>query len=54
LRNPYLPLTLTTLFWSGNWIAGVAFLGERFGLHHAVGMALIMAGVTIASRKWAG
>jgi len=33
---------------------GVAFLGERFGLHHALGMALIIAGVTIASRKWAG
>ncbi len=33
---------------------GVAFLGERFGVHHAVGMALIIAGVTIASRKWAG
>src|SRR5256886_15701587 len=32
----------------------VAFLGERFGLHHALGMALIIAGVTIASRKWAG
>src|ERR1700694_307477 len=33
---------------------GFAFLGERFGVHHAVGMALIIAGVTIASRKWAG
>jgi len=33
---------------------GVAFLGERFGLHHALGMVLIIAGVTIASRKWAG
>jgi drug/metabolite transporter (DMT)-like permease len=32
----------------------VTLLGERFGLHHAVGMALIIAGVTIASRKWAG
>jgi len=33
---------------------GVAFFGERFGLHHALGMALIIAGVTIASRRWAG
>lgn len=33
---------------------GVAFLGERLGLHHLVGMTLIIAGVTIASRKWAG
>jgi drug/metabolite transporter (DMT)-like permease len=29
----------------------IALLGERFGLHHALGMALIIAGVTIASRK---
>jgi len=27
LRNPYLPLTLATLFWSGNWIAGRALAG---------------------------
>jgi len=33
---------------------GVAFLGERFGLHHAAGMALIIAALRLASRKWAG
>jgi drug/metabolite transporter (DMT)-like permease len=33
---------------------GVAFLGEHFGPHHAVALILIIAGVTIASRKWAG
>jgi drug/metabolite transporter (DMT)-like permease len=32
----------------------VAFLGERFDMHHALGTVLIIAGVTIASRKWAG
>jgi drug/metabolite transporter (DMT)-like permease len=31
-------------------LLGIAFLGERFGSHHAIGMALIVAGVTIASR----
>ena len=30
---------------------GVGLLGERFGLHHAVGMALIIAGVAIATRR---
>ena len=27
MRNPYLLLTLATLFWSGNWIAGRALAG---------------------------
>ena len=44
-------LYLTPVFGS---LMGVTLLGERFGLHHALGMALIIAGVTIASRKWAG
>lgn len=44
-------LYLTPVFGS---LLAVAFLGERFGLHHAVGMALIFTGVTLASRKWAG
>jgi drug/metabolite transporter (DMT)-like permease len=44
-------LYLTPVFGS---LMGVLLLGEQFGLHHAVGMALIIAGVTIASRKWAG
>jgi drug/metabolite transporter (DMT)-like permease len=44
-------LYLTPVFGS---LMGVLLLGEAFGLHHAVGMALIVAGVTIASRKWAG
>jgi len=35
-------------------LLAIAFLGERFGLHHAAGMMLILAGVTIATRKWAG
>ena len=36
-------------------VLGVALLGERFGVHHAAGMALIIAGVAIATRvKWAG
>jgi len=30
---------------------GVGLLGERFGLHHAVGMALIISGVFIATRR---
>jgi drug/metabolite transporter (DMT)-like permease len=41
-------LYLTPVFGS---LMGVLLLGERFGVHHAVGMALIIAGVTIASRK---
>jgi drug/metabolite transporter (DMT)-like permease len=44
-------LYLTPVFGS---LMGVTLLGEHFGVHHAVGMALIIAGVTIASRKWAG
>jgi len=44
-------LYLTPVFGS---LLGVTLLGEQFGLHHAAGMALIIAGVTIASRKWAG
>jgi drug/metabolite transporter (DMT)-like permease len=31
-------------------ILGMAFLGERFELYHAVGMGLIFAGVAIATR----
>ena len=44
-------LYLTPVFGS---LMGALLLGEEFGLHHALGMALIVAGVTIASRKWAG
>jgi drug/metabolite transporter (DMT)-like permease len=44
-------LYLTPVFGS---LMGVLLLGERFGMHHALGMVLIVAGVTIASRKWAG
>jgi drug/metabolite transporter (DMT)-like permease len=44
-------LYLTPVFGS---LMGIFLLGEDFGLHHAAGMALIIAGVTIASRKWAG
>jgi drug/metabolite transporter (DMT)-like permease len=44
-------LYLTPVFGS---LLAIAFLGERFGLHHAVGMILIFTGVTLASRKWAG
>ncbi len=29
----------------------IMLLGERFGVHHAIGMALIIAGVAIATRK---
>jgi drug/metabolite transporter (DMT)-like permease len=32
-------------------ILGVAVLGERFALHHAVGMALILSGVALATRR---
>lgn len=32
-------------------VLGMAFLGERFEHYHAVGMALIFAGVAIASRR---
>jgi drug/metabolite transporter (DMT)-like permease len=32
-------------------LLGVGLLGERFGLHHAVGMSLILAGVLVAQRK---
>jgi drug/metabolite transporter (DMT)-like permease len=39
---------LTPFFGS---LLAVALLGERFGLHHAIGMALIVAGVAIANRK---
>jgi drug/metabolite transporter (DMT)-like permease len=31
-------------------VLGVVLLGERFALYHAVGMALIFAGVAIATR----
>jgi drug/metabolite transporter (DMT)-like permease len=31
-------------------VLGMAFLGERFELYHAVGMGLILAGVAIATR----
>jgi drug/metabolite transporter (DMT)-like permease len=33
---------------------GVGLLGERFGVHHAAGMALIISGVFIATRRAAG
>ena len=32
----------------------VVLLGEQFGAHHAIGMALIFAGVTLASRRRRG
>ena len=32
-------------------VLGVGLLGERFGLHHAAGMALIISGVFIATRR---
>jgi drug/metabolite transporter (DMT)-like permease len=32
-------------------VLAIALLGERFGLHHAFGMALIIAGVAMASRR---
>jgi drug/metabolite transporter (DMT)-like permease len=32
-------------------LLGMAFLGERFELYHAVGMGLIFAGVAIAARR---
>ena len=41
-------LYLTPFFGSA---LAVALLGERFGVHHAVGMALILAGVWLATRK---
>jgi drug/metabolite transporter (DMT)-like permease len=41
-------LYLTPFFGS---VLAIALLGERFGLHHALGMALIVAGVAIANRK---
>jgi drug/metabolite transporter (DMT)-like permease len=30
---------------------GVTLLGERFGVHHAVGVALILSGVSLATRR---
>ena len=41
-------LYLTPFFGSA---LAVALLGERFGLHHAVGMVLILAGVSLATRR---
>lgn len=41
-------LNLTPVFGS---LLGVGLLGERFGIHHALGMALIIGGVAIASRR---
>jgi drug/metabolite transporter (DMT)-like permease len=32
-------------------VMAVAFLGERFELYHAVGYALVLAGITVAARK---
>jgi drug/metabolite transporter (DMT)-like permease len=32
-------------------VLAIALLGERFELHHAVGYALVFAGITIATRK---
>jgi drug/metabolite transporter (DMT)-like permease len=29
----------------------IVLLGERFELYHAVGYALVLAGITIATRK---
>jgi drug/metabolite transporter (DMT)-like permease len=39
---------LTPFFGS---LLAVVLLGERFGPRHAIGMALIVAGVAIATRK---
>ena len=44
-------LYLTPLFGAG---LAIALLGETPGLHHGVGLVLIVAGVTIATGKWAG
>ncbi|MGO9049510.1 MAG: DMT family transporter [Xanthobacteraceae bacterium] len=32
-------------------VMAVAFLGERFELYHAIGYALVFAGITVAARK---
>jgi drug/metabolite transporter (DMT)-like permease len=32
-------------------ILGVTLLGERFGMHHAVGIGLIISGVSLATRR---
>ena len=32
-------------------VMAVVFLGERFELYHAVGYALVFAGITVATRK---
>ena len=32
-------------------VLAIALLGERFELHHAIGYALVFAGITIAARK---
>jgi drug/metabolite transporter (DMT)-like permease len=32
-------------------VIAVAFLGERFELYHAIGYALVFAGITVAARK---
>jgi len=32
-------------------LLGVTLLGERFGLHHAVGIGLIISGVSLATRR---
>ena len=32
-------------------VLAVAFLGERFELYHAIGYALVFAGITVAARK---
>jgi drug/metabolite transporter (DMT)-like permease len=32
-------------------VMAVAFLGEHFELYHAVGYALVLAGITVATRR---
>ena len=32
-------------------VIAVAFLGERFEFYHAIGYALVLAGITAAARK---
>jgi len=32
-------------------VIAMAFLGERFELYHAIGYALVFAGITVAARK---
>jgi drug/metabolite transporter (DMT)-like permease len=35
-------------------VLAIVLLGEHFRLFHAIGYALVLAGITIATKKWAG